>query len=42
MWANPAIDGTFDDLTIFVTIETIDGPDGVLGQAGPCFVREPG
>ena len=39
---NPATDGPFDDLTIFVTIEPIDGPFGVLGQAGPCFVRIPG
>jgi len=39
---NPETAGPFDDLTIFVTIEPIDGPFGVLGQAGPCFVRDPG
>jgi hypothetical protein len=39
---HPATNGPFDDLTIFVTIEPIDGPDGVLGRAGPCFVRDPG
>ena len=39
---SPEVNGTFDDLTIFVTIEPIDGVDGVLGQAGPCFVRVPG
>jgi hypothetical protein len=39
---SPATAGPFDDLTIFVTIETIDGPFGTLGQAGPCFVRSPG
>jgi hypothetical protein len=39
---HPATNGPFDDLAIFVTIETIDGPFGVLGQAGPCFVRVPG
>jgi hypothetical protein len=39
---NPATSGPFDDLTIFVTIETIDGPGDVLGQAGPCFIRVPG
>jgi hypothetical protein len=39
---NPETPGPFDDLTIFVTIEPIDGPFGVLGQAGPCFVRDPG
>ena len=39
---SPAANGPFDDLTIFVTIEPIDGPGSVLGQAGPCFVRDPG
>ncbi len=39
---SPAVPGPFDDLTIFVTIEFIDGPGSVLGQAGPCFVRVPG
>jgi hypothetical protein len=39
---NPATPGPFDDVTIFVTIQPIDGPFGVLGQAGPCFVRDPG
>ena len=39
---NPQTPGPFDDLTIFVTIEPIDGPFGVLGQAGPCFIRDPG
>jgi hypothetical protein len=39
---NPAVSGPFDDLTIFVTIEAIDGPGDVLGQAGPCFIRVPG
>jgi hypothetical protein len=38
--ANPETPGPFDDLTIFVTIEPIDGPFGVLGQAGPCFIRD--
>ncbi len=37
---NPETTGPFDDLTIFVTIEPIDGEFGVLGQAGPCFVRD--
>ena len=39
---NPATAGPFDDLTIFVVVMAIDGPDGTLGQAGPCFVRVPG
>ena len=36
---NPEDPGPFDDLVIFATIEPIDGPFGILGQAGPCFVR---
>jgi len=39
---NPATQGPFDDVTIFVEVDTIDGPGGTLGQAGPCFVRVPG
>jgi Leishmanolysin/Bacterial Ig-like domain (group 2) len=39
---NPATSGPFDDVTIFVTIEPIDGVGSVLGQAGPCFIRVPG
>jgi hypothetical protein len=37
---NPETAGPFDDLTIFVTIEPIDEVGGVLGQAGPCYVRD--
>jgi len=33
------VNETVDDLVIFVTLETIDGPGGVLGVAGPCLVR---
>lgn len=33
------IDETVDDLLIFVTVEPIDGPGGVLGSAGPCLIR---
>ncbi len=33
------INETVDDLLIFVTIESIDGPGGVLGSAGPCLIR---
>lgn len=31
--------GTVDDLLIDAQIVNIDGPGGVLGQAGPCLVR---
>jgi hypothetical protein len=36
---SPALNQTIDDLLIFVTLENIDGPGGVLGSAGPCFIR---
>lgn len=35
----PAVDGTLDDIIIEVALAPIDGPGGVLGQAGPRFVR---
>jgi hypothetical protein len=30
---------TIDDVLILVTIDSIDGRGGVLGSAGPCFIR---
>lgn len=36
---SPAMDETIDDLVIFVRLRPIDGPNNVLGSAGPCFVR---
>jgi hypothetical protein len=30
---------TVDDVLILVRIDSIDGPGGVLGRAGPCFIR---
>jgi hypothetical protein len=38
----PAVDGTVDDLLIEVVLAPIDGPGGILGQAGPVFVRTDG
>jgi hypothetical protein len=38
---SPALDETIDDNLIFATIAPIDGPGGILGGAGPCFVRIP-
>ena len=35
----PAVDGTLDDIVIEVALAPIDGPGGVLGQAGPQFIR---
>lgn len=39
---SPALDRPIDDVLIFVTVGYIDGPGGILGQAGPCFVHEVG
>jgi hypothetical protein len=33
---------TVDDVLIFARIDSIDGPNGILGQAGPCFIRTTG
>lgn len=38
----PAISENVDDLLIFVEFADIDGVGGVLGQAGPCYVRTQG
>ena len=35
----PLIDDDVDDLRIYVDIVTIDGPFGVLAEAGPCLIR---
>lgn len=35
----PAFDDRIDDLVIFARFTHIDGPGGVLGQAGPCGFR---
>lgn len=35
----PAVEGTLDDIVIEVALAPIDGPGGILGQAGPRFVR---
>ncbi|PHK98083.1 hypothetical protein CGL56_12905 [Neolewinella marina] len=35
----PAAEGTLDDIVIEVALAPIDGPGGILGQAGPRFVR---
>lgn len=39
---SPPISETIDDLLIFATIQPIDGPGGILGQAGFCFARVAG
>lgn len=37
--AYPGINETVDDVLIFVTIDSIDGPGQILGSAGPCLYR---
>ena len=36
---SPALNETVDDVIIFASIDSIDGPGSILGQAGPCAVR---
>jgi Leishmanolysin/Bacterial Ig-like domain (group 2) len=36
---SPALSETIDDIVIFASIDSIDGRDKILGQAGPCVVR---
>lgn len=31
-----------DDLVVYAIVEPIDGPGGILGSAGPCFIRSGG
>jgi hypothetical protein len=38
-FATPEFVGIIDDLLIFATIAPIDGVGGILGQAGPSFIR---
>jgi hypothetical protein len=38
----PAISQTVDDLLIFVTLDSIDGPGNILGGATPCYIRNQG
>lgn len=36
---SPALSETIDDIIIFASIDSIDGPGSTLGQAGPCAIR---
>src|SRR5205823_10890373 len=36
---SPSLNMTIDDVVIFARIEPIDGVNGTLGAAGPCFIR---
>lgn len=33
---------TIDDVLVFASVDRLDGPGGVLAQAGPCIIREDG
>lgn len=35
----PLLNETIDDLLLYVEFVNIDGVGGILGQAGPCFIR---
>ncbi|HYX91597.1 MAG TPA: hypothetical protein VE782_08545, partial [Myxococcaceae bacterium] len=35
----PELDEKIDDLLVYVVLEPIDGPGGILASAGPCAVR---
>jgi hypothetical protein len=39
---SPAVNQSIDDVLILVRLVPIDGPGGVLGGAGPCYIRDPG
>ncbi len=34
----PTLNETIDDVVIYAQLDSIDGPGGVLGQAGPCVI----
>jgi hypothetical protein len=38
--SHPAVTEVVDDLLIFAVLEPIDGPGGILGMAGPCYLRD--
>ena len=38
----PTVSETIDDIVIFAVLDSIDGPGGILGQAGPCYIRQTG
>jgi hypothetical protein len=37
----PVVNETVDDLLIFAAVQNIDGPGGILAEAGPCLFRNP-
>lgn len=39
---SPAMDEVVDDVVIFATVDSIDGPGSILGGASPCWIRDAG
>lgn len=39
---SPAQDQIVDDVLIFASVDSIDGPGGILGGASPCWIRDVG
>jgi len=37
---SPAMNEVVDDVVIFATIDSIDGPGNILGGASPCYIRD--
>jgi hypothetical protein len=37
---SPAMNETVDDIVIFASIDSIDGPGNILGGASPCWIRD--
>jgi len=38
----PPLTETIDDIVVFAVVDSIDGPGKVLGNSGPCYVRNTG
>ena len=39
---SPAMNEVVDDIVIFASVDSIDGPLGILGGASPCWIRDVG
>ncbi len=39
---SPKLQETVDDIVIYATVDSIDGPNMILGAAGPCAIRSSG
>lgn len=39
---SPAMDEVIDDIVIFASVDSIDGPGAILGGASPCWIRDVG